>query len=1157
MRRTNLAKLCAVALFAALGAFALFDDQLATRRAYARSAGPDPGFTGAPGEKKCDECHVPDAGSVAPGAIHINAPASYIPGQTYQLGFTSSNSDPTRARWGFQMTALDDNGNPAGTLAPLGDGLTHVVTGATVNPARQYIEHTQAGTFQGQTNGASWSFNWTAPATDAGPVTFYVAANQSNGDQSSAGDSITSSFVVVPPAAAQGDFALNFTPSTQVIIPGASATYTVTATPSGGFTGAISLSLAGLPSGATASFNPTSLNVTDASAKSSTLTVTNGAATPLGSFPLTAAGTSASLTHTAAATLVTGPTMTDVNLTVRQVVAGLNQPTTMAFLGNNDFLVLEKASGRVLRVTNGVVQSTPVLDLAVNNNSERGLLGIALHPQFPANPRVYLYWTESSTGADSANAADVPLLGNRVDSFLWNGSALALEKNLIRLRAFQQDAGQALFGNHNGGVIRFGADGKLYIVIGDNGRRGMMQNLPFGPSASPNGPTVADDQFGGPEPDNSHLTGVIIRLNDDGTTPTDNPFFSAQTGLTGEAAANVKKIFGYGVRNSFGMAFDPVSNYLWTEENGDDSFDEVNRVVPGFNGGWVQIMGPSSRVAQFKQIEVSLGNSLQQNRWTPDRIADTPADALARLFSLPGSRYTEPEFSWKFAVAPSPVGFVRGRGLGPAFEGDLLVGASRTTLAGGYLFRFKLSNDRRHLAFADARLADTVADNAAKFDLTESESLLVGRDFGITTDIESAPNGDVFVVSNTNGAVYEISAKPDTVQFASANFSATEDDTENAPRATVTVTRAGDTSGSAAVAYRTVDDQRPIPCNPAARDQNNNPFPQGVAFARCDYASTGGTLVFAPNETAKTFTVPVIDDGWVEPNETVQLELFNPSGASLGAQPTATLTITDNDLSSAANPIDTTDFFVRQQYLDFLSREPDPDGFNSWRGLLNNCPNPFNIDAASPSARCDRITVSANFYLSTEFQLKGFFVYRFYKLTLNRQPTYVEMVADMNAVTGSTAQEVFDKKAAFTNGWVQRQEFKNTYDAMTNAQFVNTLMDRYALPSVTTPNPASPDDNSDTNKVTLTRAALVSQLDQQSMTRAQVVRALADSNEVGSREFVPAFVSMQYFGYLRRDPDPSGYNDWINYLAAHPGDFRTMVIGFVDSPEYGLRFGPR
>ncbi len=149
------------------------------------------------------------------------------------------------------------------------------------------------------------------------------------------------------------------------------------------------------------------------------------------------------------------PTVLDPNLAVRTVVDGLNQPTSMAFLGPNDILVLEKATGRVQRVVNGVIHST-VLDLAVNFASERGLLGIALHPDFPTNPGVYLFWTESSTGVDSGNLAEVPLLGNRVDRFVWDGSTCTFDQNLIRLRAFQADAGQPLRGNHDGGVLRFG-----------------------------------------------------------------------------------------------------------------------------------------------------------------------------------------------------------------------------------------------------------------------------------------------------------------------------------------------------------------------------------------------------------------------------------------------------------------------------------------------------------------------------------------------------------------------------------------------------------------------------------------------------------------------------------------------------------------------------
>jgi len=301
-------------------------------------------------------------------------------------------------------------------------------------------------------------------------------------------------------------------------------------------------------------------------------------------------------------------------------------------------------------------------------------------------------------------------------------------------------------------VLRFGPDGKLYALIGDNGRRGQLQNLVVGPT-----PPTTDDQFGGPAPDDNLLTGVILRLNDDGSTPSDNPFFSVGAGIGGQAGANIQKVFAYGVRNSFGLAFDPVSGALWDQENGDDAFDEINRIEPGSNNGWVQAMGPVARVAQFKEIETSMfGSNLQQLRWPPSNIADTPADAVAHLFALPGSHYNDPQFSWKYAVAPAGIGFVKGRALGVQSRNALIVGAARPDLEGGYLFRFRLTGNRQKIAVDLPGLEDRVADNTGKFDITESESLLIGRDFGIGTDIQASPSGTLFVVSLSHGAVYEI-----------------------------------------------------------------------------------------------------------------------------------------------------------------------------------------------------------------------------------------------------------------------------------------------------------------------------------------------------------------------------------------------------------------
>ena len=489
------------------------------------------------------------------------------------------------------------------------------------------------------------------------------------------------------------------------------------------------------------------------------------------------------------------PEMTTNQLRVSTWAAGLDNPISLAFIDRNSALVLEKNSGAVRLVSSGGIGAT-VLDLGVNFASERGLLGIALHPDFPTNPGVYLYWTCRSLNVpadplspeedeclddnmslpDTDNVLQVPLRGHRIDRFNWDGTSLTYERNLLKLRTFQNDGGpvppgqgdegQEARGNHDGGVLRFGPDDKLYAVIGDTGRRGQLQNLVDGPGGS----TREDDQFGGPEPDENHLTGAILRLNDDGSTPTDNPFFEAGAAIGGSIGEAVQRIYAYGLRNCFGMAFDPRSGDLWEQENGDDSFSEINRVEPGFNSGWTQIMGPPERIAQYKAIETTVTPDppdpfastyfgLQQLRWSPENIADSAEEAMSRLFMLPGAHYSAPEFSWKFEVAPGGIGFVNGRSLGPQFDGDLFVAGARPFLEGGHLFRLQLTGNRRMIGVDDPRLEDRVADNRHKWEITESESLLIGRNFGVGTDVQTGPDGRLYIVSLDHGAVYVIQSR--------------------------------------------------------------------------------------------------------------------------------------------------------------------------------------------------------------------------------------------------------------------------------------------------------------------------------------------------------------------------------------------------------------
>ncbi len=223
---------------------------------------------------------------------------------------------------------------------------------------------------------------------------------------------------------------------------------------------------------------------------------------------------------------------------------------------------------------------------------------------------------------------------------------------------------------------------------------------------------------------------------------------------------------------------------------------------------------------------------------------------------------------------------------------------------------------------------------------------------------------------------------------------------------------------------------------------------------------------------------------------------------------------------------------------------------------MNGCPNPFNTDPNSGSASCDRILVSSSFFGSPEFRLKGFYVFTFYRVAFDRLAAYSEIVADMRAVTGTTPADTFARRAQFPVSFTGRQEFRNRYDALTPQGFVDALLERYPVQQITTPDPAVAEAEDVTRpKIVLTRAELVNRLTSGVLTRAQVLRAIVESDEVGAAEFNRAFVAMQYYGYLRRTPEPDGYQSWLNHLAANPNDSRTMVNGFMNSPEYNLRFG--
>ncbi|HEU4833220.1 MAG TPA: NF038122 family metalloprotease, partial [Pyrinomonadaceae bacterium] len=368
----------------------------------------------------------------------------------------------------------------------------------------------------------------------------------------------------------------------------------------------------------------------------------------------------------------------------------------------------------------------------------------------------------------------------------------------------------------------------------------------------------------------------------------------------------------------------------------------------------------------------------------------------------------------------------------------------------------------------------------------------------------------------------ETNCAPSFVLFNQANYSVNE----SANSLTVDVTRTGSIGAAATVNYATSDTAGLTNCTVV----------NGTASERCDYGSTAGTLRFGPGETTKSFTIPIVNDGLVEGNETFSIALSSPSGMTLASPQLATVTINDNDVAPPGqNPIDAIPFFVTQQYIDFLGRLPDQTGFENWVATLLPCPNGGFGENDNPN--CDRVHVSAGFFLSAEFQGRGYFAYRFYEVALDRRPTYAEFVPDMGSVGGpqSPESEVLSKQA-YTDAWMQRQEFKSRYDNLSNTAYVNAL-------------------ESNAEVIVSNKQTLIDALNNGQMNRGQVLRNIVESQAVANQFFNRAFVSMQYFGYLRRDPDAVGFQNWVNTLNADPNNFRHMIFGFLFSTEYRQRFG--
>ena len=402
----------------------------------------------------------------------------------------------------------------------------------------------------------------------------------------------------------------------------------------------------------------------------------------------------------------TGPTVNDDTLTVEKVADGLEFPTSMAFLGPNDILVTEKTTGKVMRVTNGLVMPQPVLDVPVASAIERGLLGIAISKQPDGKTYVFLSYTESGNGVDKSDVdALVDPLGNRLYRYEFVDGRLINPVLLFDLTAIPPNDR----GEHNGGKIRIGPDNNVYFMVGEvGGHRTQAQNVFDGPA--PNG-----------------LGGVLRITQEGGIVDPGDPIFGEGLPL------NV--YYAMGIRNSFGMDFDPLTGNLWDTENGPTEGDEINLVFPGFNSGWFQIQG----FADEDLLE----------RGT------TEAD----LVYFGKSQYADPKFVWTLPIGVTALKFLNSFKLGDQFANNMFVG----DINNGLLYRFTLNEDRDSIFINDTYVGNVelLEDNEID-DPKENQPLVFGQGFGGITDIQVGPDGYLYVLSYT-GSIYRILPIADSI----------------------------------------------------------------------------------------------------------------------------------------------------------------------------------------------------------------------------------------------------------------------------------------------------------------------------------------------------------------------------------------------------------
>jgi len=679
------------------------------------------------------------------------------------------------------------------------------------------------------------------------------------------------------------------------------------------------------------------------------------------------------------------------NFVETQFAGGLTNPTAMTFAPDGRLFVCQQG-GQLRVIKNGSLLATPFVSLTVDSNGERGLLGVAFDPNFASNSFVYVYYTSTT-----------PATHNRVSRFTASGSNpdVATAGSEVVIFDLNNLSGAT---NHNGGAIHFGPDGKLYVAAGENANPANSQSL-------------------------GNLLGKLLRINSDGTIPSDNP--TAFGGIVGSPSGNNRAIWSVGLRNPYTFTFQPGSGRLFINDVGQNAWEEINDGIAGSNYGWSICEGVCAPPnANFRDPLFQYGHGSS---------ATTGCAITGGAFYNPTTVNFPSDYVGKYFYAEFCTGWIR---------------------------RF---------------------DPALGTDTTFATGASSPVDLIVTAD------GSLYYLARGAGAVFRVRYNGPTGTFGEV---------------TGRVTNSSDASPVSGTAIRLTGTQN----RKTITDANGN--------YRFDNVATSGVYTVTPSRVNFSFN----------PTERSLTQLGNSTDAAFTAISTGALN----------NPLDTPEYFVRQHYLDFLTREPDESGFNFWSDQILSCGN----DAVCISHK--RENVSAAYFLSIEFQQTGGLVNSLYRASFDRRPFYSEFVPDtqtvgLNVVVGRTGWEnqLETNKQAFVNAWVQRAAFVNAYGSLADDVYVDTLISHTGV-----------------NFTAGERSALVNSLINHTATRAGVLRQIAEDPRFVSAKFNETFVMMEYFGYLRRDPDDSGYQFWLNKLNQFGGNFEQaeMVKAFIVSGEYRDRF---